>query len=72
MPLYTVVCRGHLLHNKKPHPTGSTVEMTEAQALSLPPGTVERVKDAPVPAPKPDAPPPTPKPSIFGSKKDKS
>lgn len=56
MPLYTVVCRGNLLHNKRPHPTGSTVEMTEAQALSLPLGTVELKKPDQKSDPKSEAP----------------
>lgn len=45
MPLYTVVSRGGLITPKgQPNiPQGKTCEMTEKEAASLPPGTVELV-----------------------------
>jgi hypothetical protein len=51
MPLYTVVCRGGLVTPKgQPNiPQGKTCEMTEKEAASLPPGTVELVATKPEP-----------------------
>lgn len=44
MPRYIVVCRGSL-HLSKDNiaPSGTTVDMSEEHAASLPPGTVELV-----------------------------
>lgn len=56
MPSYIVKCRGGLQSKAGLKPTGSTVEMSEKDALSLPLGTVELapVKAEPKPEPKPN------------------
>lgn len=47
MPAFVVTCRGGLTVAKKLHPTGAVLEMSEAEAKSLPAGTVEAAKAAP-------------------------
>lgn len=59
MPKYTVTVRGGLLSDKKLVPTGAVVELSEAAALSLPPGTVELALEKPVE--KASTPKPSPK-----------
>lgn len=51
MPKYTVTCRGGLQFKSGLKPTGAVVELSEKDAASLPPGTVEPVAEA---APKPE------------------
>lgn len=67
MPKYLITCRGGLLSGKTQHPAGSILEMSEAEALSLPLGTVQAAKA--------EAPPPTPTPAVLvtpkASKKEK-
>jgi hypothetical protein len=57
MPSYIVTCRGGLQSKAGLKPTGSIVEMSEKDALSLPPGTVElapvKVESKPEPKPNP-------------------
>ena len=50
MPSYIVTARGGLF-GKTLKVTGSTVEMSEKDALSLPPGTVEAIKAPPAATP---------------------
>jgi hypothetical protein len=50
MPKYTVTCRGGLGCGDNQKKTGSVVEMSEKDAASLPPGTVEALKSEPVKA----------------------
>ena len=64
MPNYTVICRGGLAGKGGLKPTGSVVDMSEKDAASLPPGTVE-LKSAPVESK------PTPKTEAKASKESK-
>ena len=60
MPRFTVIARGGLLGRNGITPQGAVVEMSDAHAASLPPGSVELAPDAPVlppPAPAVVAPP---------------
>ncbi len=41
MPKYIVTCEGALEVGRQDFPTGSTVELSEEKANSLPPGTVK-------------------------------
>lgn len=55
MPLYKNIGRGPLQMSKTVSvPPGATVEMSEADANSLPPGIVEAVKVEKKPEPKPE------------------
>lgn len=61
--LYVVTCNGSLVLKSGPVATGGEVEMSEAEALSLPLGTVSRVERKAVvllPPPPPAAPFPSP------------
>lgn len=60
MPRYTITTRGGLLSRTGVAPQGSVVEMSAAEAASLPPGTVELVLEAPIVLPPPPAPMPAP------------
>lgn len=65
MPNYTITCRGGLVGPKGVvRAIGSVVEMSEKDAASLPPGTVE-LKSAPVESK------PTPKTEAKASKESK-
>lgn len=55
MPRFTILARGGLLSRAGLAPQGSVVEMSDKDAASLPPGTVELVLEAPV-VPPPDVP----------------
>jgi len=46
MPLYYVTCNGSLILKSGPVARGGEVEMSEAEALTLPLGTVTRVQRA--------------------------
>lgn len=68
MPSYIVTCRGGLQSKAGLKPTGSIVEMSEKDALSLPLGTLA---PAPVKAEPKAEPKPTPKSDAKASKDSK-
>lgn len=76
MSLYTVTCRGALRTKSGPVSTGGDVEMSDAEANSLPPGSVAlKAQTAPAlpsasPIPAPVAPPSPPEP-LKGRKGNK-
>lgn len=74
MPRYTITTRGGLLSRTGVAPQGSVVEMSAAEAASLPPGTVELVLEAPVlpPPPVPTSAPTTTEAPKTGRKGTKS